>query len=50
MGRNCVYSIISLQNMALEILIVTKSSILDVGKVSQIRLCFIYIYNNFQWK
>ena len=50
MGQNCVYSIVSLQNIALEILIVIKSSILGVGKVSQIRLCFIYTYNNFQWR
>ena len=50
MGQNYVYSITSLRNIALEILIVTKSSILDVGKVSQIRLCSIYTYNNFQWK
>ena len=45
MGQNCVYSVINLQNIALEIPIVTKSSILDVGKVSQIRLCFIYTLN-----
>ena len=50
MGQNCVYSIISLQNIALEMFIVTKSSILDVGKVSQIRFWFMYTYNNFQWK
>ena len=31
MGQNCVYIIISLQNIALEIL---KNSILDVSKVS----------------
>ena len=40
-----MHSIISLQNIALEIPIVTKSSVLDVGKVSQIRFCFIHTLN-----
>ena len=49
-----VYNIISLQNTTLQIPVVTKSSILDFGKVSQIWLSFIYTLNNkannFQWK
>ena len=52
--KYCVYNIISLQNIALQIPIVSKSSILDFGKVSQIWLFFIYTLNkkanNFQWK
>ena len=48
------YNIISLQNITLQIPIVTKSSILDFGKVSQIWLSFIYTLNNkannYQWK
>ena len=52
--KYCVYNIISLQNIALQIPIVSKSSILDFGKVSQICLFFIYTLNekanNFQWK
>ena len=50
----CVYNIISLQNITLQIPNVTKSSILVFGKVSQIWLSFIYTWskkaNNFQWK
>ena len=41
-GWYCVYNIISLPNKTLQIPIVKKSFILDVDKVSQIRLCFIY--------
>ena len=41
----CVYNIISLQNLTFQIPIVTQCSILNVGKVSQIRLCFIYTLN-----
>ena len=41
MGQYCVYNT-SLQNITLQIPIVTKSSILDVAKVTQIRLCFVY--------
>ena len=48
----CVYKIISLQNITLQISIVTKSSILDFDKVSQIWLSFTYTLNkktnNFQ--
>ena len=50
----CLYNIISLQNITLQTPIVTKSSILDFGKVSQIWLSFIYTLNkkanNFQLK
>ena len=50
----CLYNIISLQNITLQIPIVIKSSILDFGKVSQIWLSFIYTLNkkasNFQLK
>ena len=41
----CVYKIISLKNITLQITIATKSAILDVRKVSQIQLCFIYTSN-----
>ena len=41
-GQCCVYNIIRLQNITLQIPIFRKSSIFDVGKVSQIWLCFIY--------
>ena len=48
----CVYKIISLQNITLQISIVTKSSILDFDKVSQIWPSFTYTLNkktnNFQ--
>ena len=44
MGQYCVYNT-SLQNITLQIPIVTKSSILDVAKVTQIRLCFVYTLN-----
>ena len=50
----CVYNITSLQNITLQISVVTKSCILDFGKVYQIWLSFIYTLikkaNNFQWK
>ena len=43
-GQYCVYNIItSLQNITLQIPNATKSSIFDVGIVSQIRLWFIII-------
>ena len=44
-GQYCVYNIINLQNITLQKPIVANSSILAVGKVSQNRLCFIYILN-----
>ena len=40
-----MYKIISLQNITLQIPIVTKSSILDVGKVLQVELCCIRTLN-----
>ena len=53
-GQYCVYNIIGLQNISLKVPVVTNSSILDVGKASQIRICFTYTlnkkHNNFQWK
>ena len=46
MGQNCVYSITSLRNIALEIHIVTKSSILDVGKMSQVLIIGVFRTNS----
>ena len=43
-GQYCVYNIMSLQDITLQIPIVTKSSILDVPKVSQIWVSFIPVY------
>lgn len=43
--RCCTCIIISQQNATLQIVFVIKGSILDVGKASQIRLCFAYILN-----
>ena len=40
-----VYDIVSLQNITLQIPIVTKSSVLDLGKMSKVWLCFIYALN-----
>ena len=40
-----VYNIISPQTITLQTPIVTRSSIVDVGKVSQIQLSFIYTLN-----
>ena len=48
-GQYCVCNIISLQDITLQIPIVTKSSILSVGKVSQVWFCFlIKKQHNFQ--
>ena len=44
-GIYCMYNIISLQNMTLKIPIARKNSILDVGKVSLIQLCFTYTFD-----
>ena len=41
----CVYNIISPQNITLQMPIFTRSSIVDVGRVSQTQLCFIYTLN-----
>ena len=41
-GQYSVYNIISLQDITLQIRFITTSSILDVSKVSQIWLYFIY--------
>ena len=53
-GGYCVCSIIYQENMSLPIVTITKSSILDVGKVSKIQLClymfWVKNHNNFQWK
>ena len=40
-----MYNIINLQNMTLKIPIARKNSILDVGKVSLIQLCFTYTFD-----
>ena len=39
-GQYCMYNTINLQNITLQIPIATRRSILHVGKVSHIRLCF----------
>ena len=39
-GQYCMYNIINLKNITLQIPIATRRSILHVGKVSHIRLCF----------
>ena len=44
-GQYSVYNIISLQDITLQIRFITTSSILDVSKVSQIWLYFIYTSN-----
>ena len=43
-----MYDVIRLENTNLQIPIVTKSSILDVGKVFHIRLCFTHTFKKRQ--